>query len=561
MIGGSLDMLSTGAVISNFPARGQGKVFLINDVEFATAQLWVREDRASRASPTSRARRSRPRPAPPPTSFSTPRCAPTHRSEGCRDRQPAHVGGRDVVHLRRGAGGRAVGAVQHPRARQGARRRRCSSTPPPTIRKRRSSTAGRHATTTTTRTATCCQRVIRGVGGGERLLIGPSPTRRSRRCRRTTTRRCRSRTSRSSTRRQRHVHVRRVAQACTPTARSPSGCSRSRTSSCSFGNIQNPVPASGVLRPEAVPRHREGVMAEYDYVIVGAGSAGCVLANRLSADPASAGAAARGRRLGPALLDPSAGRLFQDHLRHPLLPPVRHRAGRGLGRPQHRLAARPRARRLVVDQRPDLHPRPARGLRRLGAARRRRLELSRRAPALQAPRALRGRRERIPRRGRRDRRVRPAQRSSLLRGLGRGRRAVRPAAQPGLQRREHVRRRRLPAQHPRRLALERGDGVPAPGARPPESDRDYRGAGDARAVRGDESGRCRMAGARRDAPGAGVEGSDPGRRRDPVTAAPAVVRSRTGRAARTRMASRSSPTRPRSATTSRITTRHARSCG
>ena len=41
MVGGSLDMLSTGAVVSNFPARGQGKVFLINDVEFATAQLWV----------------------------------------------------------------------------------------------------------------------------------------------------------------------------------------------------------------------------------------------------------------------------------------------------------------------------------------------------------------------------------------------------------------------------------------------------------------------------------------------------------------------------------------
>src|SRR6185503_15714046 len=44
MTGGSIDMLSTGAVLSNFPARGQGKVFLINDVEFATAQLWVRED-------------------------------------------------------------------------------------------------------------------------------------------------------------------------------------------------------------------------------------------------------------------------------------------------------------------------------------------------------------------------------------------------------------------------------------------------------------------------------------------------------------------------------------
>jgi NitT/TauT family transport system substrate-binding protein len=41
MVGGSIDMLSTGAVVSNFPARGQGKVFLANDVEFATAQLWV----------------------------------------------------------------------------------------------------------------------------------------------------------------------------------------------------------------------------------------------------------------------------------------------------------------------------------------------------------------------------------------------------------------------------------------------------------------------------------------------------------------------------------------
>jgi NitT/TauT family transport system substrate-binding protein len=41
LIGGSLDVLSTGAVVSNFPARGQGKVFLINDIEVATAQLWV----------------------------------------------------------------------------------------------------------------------------------------------------------------------------------------------------------------------------------------------------------------------------------------------------------------------------------------------------------------------------------------------------------------------------------------------------------------------------------------------------------------------------------------
>lgn len=44
MIGGSIDTLATGAVVSNFPARGQGKVFLMNNIEYATAQLWVRED-------------------------------------------------------------------------------------------------------------------------------------------------------------------------------------------------------------------------------------------------------------------------------------------------------------------------------------------------------------------------------------------------------------------------------------------------------------------------------------------------------------------------------------
>jgi NitT/TauT family transport system substrate-binding protein len=49
MIGGSIDMLATGAVMSNFPARGQGKVFLINDVEFATAQLWVRPESGIRS--------------------------------------------------------------------------------------------------------------------------------------------------------------------------------------------------------------------------------------------------------------------------------------------------------------------------------------------------------------------------------------------------------------------------------------------------------------------------------------------------------------------------------
>ncbi len=41
LVGGSLDVLATGGVLSNFPARGQGKVFLINDLEYATGQIWV----------------------------------------------------------------------------------------------------------------------------------------------------------------------------------------------------------------------------------------------------------------------------------------------------------------------------------------------------------------------------------------------------------------------------------------------------------------------------------------------------------------------------------------
>jgi sulfonate transport system substrate-binding protein len=49
LIGGSLDALATGAVLSNFPARGQGKVFLINDIEVATAQLWVHQDQGIRS--------------------------------------------------------------------------------------------------------------------------------------------------------------------------------------------------------------------------------------------------------------------------------------------------------------------------------------------------------------------------------------------------------------------------------------------------------------------------------------------------------------------------------
>ena len=49
LVGGSLDVLTTGGVLANFPARGQGKVFLFNDLEFATGQIWVYPDQGINA--------------------------------------------------------------------------------------------------------------------------------------------------------------------------------------------------------------------------------------------------------------------------------------------------------------------------------------------------------------------------------------------------------------------------------------------------------------------------------------------------------------------------------
>ena len=44
LAGGSIDVAIMGGVTSNFPARGQGKIFMANSIETATAQLWVQPD-------------------------------------------------------------------------------------------------------------------------------------------------------------------------------------------------------------------------------------------------------------------------------------------------------------------------------------------------------------------------------------------------------------------------------------------------------------------------------------------------------------------------------------
>ena len=78
MIGGCIDMLSTGAVISNFPARGQGKAFLINDIEFATAQFWVNPEMGIQDFEDLKGKQHlHHRAAPPRMCSSTAPCAPT----------------------------------------------------------------------------------------------------------------------------------------------------------------------------------------------------------------------------------------------------------------------------------------------------------------------------------------------------------------------------------------------------------------------------------------------------------------------------------------------------